>query len=129
MCGNASTTMIDELRDVLDHLVTIPDPSRCVFLVAGEEAVFCSGADLGYMKRLAGKGRRKAEDAKGSRKPLPTSSRTSDAGHRRGPGRRDRRAGAHVASDFVLAEDTAVSRPRKYFGIVPESSARISFAR
>ena len=116
-------TMIDELRDVLDHLATIPDPEQMrLLLVAGEGKVFCAGADLGYMKRLAGKSLEESfEDAKGLASlfyklaDFPTPVIAVVQGAAIGGG-----LGLIVASDYVLAEDTAVlATSEVLLGIVP----------
>jgi methylglutaconyl-CoA hydratase len=115
--------MIDELRDVLDHLATIPDPEQMrLLLVAGEGKVFCAGADLGYMKRLAGKSLEESfEDAKGLASlfyklaDFPTPVIAVVQGAAIGGG-----LGLIVASDYVLAEDTAVlATSEVLLGIVP----------
>jgi len=116
-------TMIDELRDVLDHLATIPDPEQMrLLLVAGEGRVFCAGADVGYMKRLAGKSLEESlEDAKGLASlfyklaDFPTPVIAVVQGAAIGGG-----LGLTVASDYVLAEDTAVlATSEVLLGIVP----------
>jgi methylglutaconyl-CoA hydratase len=116
-------TMISELRDVLDHLATIPDPEQMrLLLVAGEGKVFCAGADLGYMKRLAGKTLEESfEDAKGLASlfyklaDFPTPVIAVVQGAAIGGG-----LGLTVASDFVLAEETAVfATSEVLLGIVP----------
>ena len=116
-------TMIDELRDVLDHLATIPDPEQMrLLLVAGEGKVFCAGADLGYMKRLAGKSLEESfEEAKGLASlfyklaDFPTPVIAVVQGAAIGGG-----LGLTVASDYVLAEDTAVlATSEVLLGIVP----------
>jgi methylglutaconyl-CoA hydratase len=115
--------MIDELRDVLDHLATIPDPEQMrLLLVAGEGKVFCAGADLGYMKRLAGKSLEESfEDAKGLASlfyklaDFPTPVIAVVQGAAIGGG-----LGLTVASDYVLAEETAVfATSEVLLGIVP----------
>ena len=116
-------TMISELRDVLDHLATISDPEQMrLLLVAGEGKVFCAGADLGYMKRLAGKTLEESfEDAKGLASlfyklaDFPTPVIAVVQGAAIGGG-----LGLTVASDFVLAEETAVfATSEVLLGIVP----------
>ncbi len=116
-------TMVSELRDVLDHLATIPDPEQMrLLLVAGEGKVFCSGADVGYMKRLAGKTLEESlEDAKGLASlfyklaDFPTPVIAAVQGAAIGAG-----LGLTVASDFVLAEETAVfATSEVLLGIVP----------
>jgi methylglutaconyl-CoA hydratase len=116
-------TMIDELRDVLDHLATIPDPEQMrLLLVAGEGKVFCAGADLGYMKRLAGKSLEESfEDAKGLASlyyklaDFPTPVIAVVQGAAIGGG-----LGLTVCSDYVLAEDAAVlATSEVLLGIVP----------
>lgn len=50
-------TMIQELKDALAKLAAIPDPEEMRLLIlAGDGKVFSAGADLNYMKRLAGSG-------------------------------------------------------------------------
>jgi methylglutaconyl-CoA hydratase len=116
-------TMIDELRDVLDHLATIPDPEQMrLLLVAGEGKVFCSGADIAYMKRLGGKSLEESfEDAKGLASlyyklaDFPTPVIAVVQGAAIGGG-----LGLTVASDFVLAEESAVfATSEVLLGIVP----------
>ena len=116
-------TMLDELRDVLDHLATIPDPEQMrLLLVAGEGKVFCAGADLAYMKRLAGKSLEESfEEAKGLASlfyklaDFPTPVIAVVQGAAIGGG-----LGLTVASDYVLAEDTAVlATSEVLLGIVP----------
>jgi len=116
-------TMISELRDVLDHLATIPDPEQMrLLLVAGEGKVFCAGADIAYMKRLAGKTLEESfEDAKGLASlfyklaDFPTPVIAVVQGAAIGGG-----LGLTVASDFVLAEETAVfATSEVLLGIVP----------
>jgi methylglutaconyl-CoA hydratase len=116
-------TMIDELRDVLDHLATITDPEQMrLLLVAGEGKVFCAGADVAYMKRVAGKTLEESfEDAKGLARlfyklaDFPTPVIAVVQGAAIGGG-----LGLTVASDFVLAEETAVfATSEVLLGIVP----------
>jgi methylglutaconyl-CoA hydratase len=116
-------TAIHELRDVLDHLATIPDPEQMrLLLVAGEGKVFCAGADIGYMKRLGAKGFEESfEDAKGLASlfyklaDFPTPVLTVVQGAAIGAG-----LGLSVASDFVLAEEQAVfATSEVLLGIVP----------
>jgi len=116
-------TMIDELRDVLDHLATIPDPEQMrLLLVAGEGKVFCAGADLGYMKRLGAKSMEESfEDAKGLASlyyklaDFPTPVIAAVQGAAIGGG-----LGLTVASDYVLAEESAVfATSEVLLGIVP----------
>jgi len=116
-------TMISELRDVLDHLATISDPEQMrLLLVAGEGKVFCAGADIAYMKRLAGKTLEESfEDAKGLASlfyklaDFPTPVIAVVQGAAIGGG-----LGLTVASDFVLAEETAVfATSEVLLGIVP----------
>ena len=59
-------TMVEVLRDVLEHLAGIPDPQQMrLLLLEGDGKVFSAGADLGYMKRLAAKSEEESfEDAK-----------------------------------------------------------------
>lgn len=116
-------TAIDELRDVLDHLATIPDPEQMrLLLLAGEGKVFCSGADIGYMKRLAAKSLEESfEDAKRLASlfyklaDFPTPVITVVQGAAIGGG-----FGLTVASDYVLAEESAVfATSEVLLGIVP----------
>jgi methylglutaconyl-CoA hydratase len=116
-------TMISELRDVLDHLATISDPEQMrLLLLAGEGKVFCAGADLGYMKRVAAKSLEESlEDAKGLASlyyklaDFPTPVIAVVQGAAIGGG-----LGLTVASDFVLAEETAVfATSEVLLGIVP----------
>ncbi len=116
-------TMIDELKDVLDHLATLLDPEQMrLLLVAGEGKVFCAGADIGYMKRLAGKSLEESfEDAKGLASlfyklaDFPTPVIAVVQGAAIGGG-----LGLTVASDYVLAEETAVfATSEVLLGIVP----------
>lgn len=116
-------TAIDELRDVLDHLAGIPEPDQMRLLIlAGEGKVFCAGADLGYMKRLAGKTEEESyEDAqelaglfyKLADFPTPVVSVVQGAAIGGG-------LGLTVCSDYVLAEETAVfATSEVLLGIVP----------
>ncbi len=116
-------TMIDELRDVLDHLATLPDPEQMrLLLLAGEGKVFCAGADIGYMKRLGAKGLEESfEDAKGLASlfyklaDFPTPVVAVVQGAALGGG-----LGLTVCSDYVLAEETAVlATTEVLLGIVP----------
>jgi methylglutaconyl-CoA hydratase len=116
-------TMIDELRDVLDHLATLPDPEQMrLLLVAGEGKVFCAGADIAYMKRLGAKSLEESfEDAKGLASlyyklaDFPTPVIAVVQGAAIGGG-----LGLTVCCDFVLAEETAVlATSEVLLGIVP----------
>jgi methylglutaconyl-CoA hydratase len=116
-------TMIDELRDVLDHLATIPDPEQMrLLLLAGEGKVFCAGADIGYMKRVGAKSLEESiEDAKGLASlfyklaDFPTPVIAVVQGAAIGGG-----LGLTVCSDYVLAEETAVfATSEVLLGIVP----------
>jgi methylglutaconyl-CoA hydratase len=116
-------TTIHELRDVLDHLASIPDPEQMrLLLVAGEGKVFCSGADVGYMKRLGAKSAEESfEDAKGLASlfyklaDFPTPVVAVVQGAAIGGG-----LGLTVASDFVLADEGAVfATSEVLLGIVP----------
>jgi methylglutaconyl-CoA hydratase len=50
-------TMIQELKDALAKLAAIPDLEEMRLLIlTGEGKIFSAGADLNYMKRLAGSG-------------------------------------------------------------------------
>lgn len=116
-------TALDELRDVLDHLATIPDPEQMrLLLLAGEGKVFCAGADISYMKRLAAKSLEESfEDAKGFASlyykladfPTPVISVVQGAAIGGG-------LGLAVASDYVLAEESALfATSEVLLGIVP----------
>jgi methylglutaconyl-CoA hydratase len=116
-------TMLDELRDVLDHLATIPDSDQMrLLLLAGEGKVFCAGADIGYMKRVGAKGFEESiEDAKGLASvfykladfPAPVIAVVQGAAIGAG-------FGLAVCSDFVLAEEGAVfATSEVLLGIVP----------
>jgi methylglutaconyl-CoA hydratase len=116
-------TMMDELRDVLDHLSSIPDPEQMRLLVlAGDGKVFCAGADLSYMKRLASKSEEESfEDAKNLARlfykladfPAPVVADVHGAAIGGG-------LGLTVCSDYVLAEEGAVfSTSEVLLGIVP----------
>ncbi len=116
-------TTIHELRDVLDHLASIPDPEQMrLLLVAGEGKIFCSGADVGYMKRLGAKSVEESfEDAKGLASlfyklaDFPTPVVAVVQGAAIGGG-----LGLIVASDFVLADEAAVfATSEVLLGIVP----------
>jgi methylglutaconyl-CoA hydratase len=116
-------TMLDELGEVLDHLASIPDPEQMrLLLVAGEGKVFCAGADLGSMKRLAGKSLEESfEDARGLASlfyklaDFPTPVIAVVQGAAIGGG-----LGLAVAADFVLAEEKAVfATSEVLLGIVP----------
>jgi methylglutaconyl-CoA hydratase len=115
--------MLQELRDVLDHLATIPDPEQMrLLLLAGEGKVFCAGADVGYMKRQGAKGvEESVEDAKGLASvfykvadfPAPVVAVVQGAAIGAG-------FGLAVASDFVLAEESALfATSEVLLGIVP----------
>jgi methylglutaconyl-CoA hydratase len=116
-------TMMGELGDVLDHLAGIPDPEQMRLLVlAGEGKVFCAGADLSYMKRLAGKSREESlEDAKALSRlfykladfPSPVIAVVQGAAIGGG-------LGLTVCADYVLAEETALfATSEVLLGIVP----------
>lgn len=116
-------TMIAELGDVLDHLSGIPEPDQMrLLLLAGEGKVFCAGADLAYMKRLAGKSERESlEDAKSLARlfykladfPSPVIADVQGAAIGGG-------LGLTVCSDFVLADEGAVfATSEVLLGIVP----------
>jgi methylglutaconyl-CoA hydratase len=116
-------TMIAELGDVLDHLAGIPEPDQMrLLLLAGEGKVFCAGADLAYMKRLAGKSAEESlEDAKSLARlfykladfPSPVVADVQGAAIGGG-------LGLTVCSDFVLSEDGAVfATSEVLLGIVP----------
>lgn len=116
-------TMIEELRDVLDHLAGVPDPEQMRLLIlAGEGKVFSAGADLGYMKRLAGKSLKESlEDARRLADifyriadfPVPVLVVVQGAAIGGG-------LGLAVCSDFVLAEQSAVfATSEVLLGIVP----------
>ncbi len=116
-------TTIAELREVLDHLGTIPDPEQMrLLLIVGEGKVFCAGADIGYMKRLGAKSPEESfEDAKGLASlfyklaDFPTPVVAVVQGAAIGGG-----LGLTVCSDFVLAEETAVfATSEVLLGIVP----------
>lgn len=116
-------TMMDELRDVLDHLASIPETDQMRLLVlTGEGKVFCAGADISYMKRLAAKGEEESfEDAKNLARlfykladfPAPVVADVQGAAIGGG-------LGLTVASDYVLADEGAVfSTSEVLLGIVP----------
>jgi methylglutaconyl-CoA hydratase len=116
-------TAIVELRDVLDHLASIPDPEQMrLLLLAGEGKVFCAGADIGYMKRLAAKSLNESfEDAKGLASlfyklaDFPTPVVAVVQGAAIGGG-----MGLTVCCDYVLAEETAqFATSEVLLGIVP----------
>jgi methylglutaconyl-CoA hydratase len=116
-------TMINELRDVLDHLATLPDPEQMrLLLLAGEGKVFCAGADVGYMKRAGAKGFEESfEDAKALASlfyklaDFPTPVVAVVQGAAIGGG-----LGLTVCSDYVLAEEAAVlATSEVLLGIVP----------
>jgi methylglutaconyl-CoA hydratase len=116
-------TMINELRDVLDHLATLPDPEQMrLLLLAGEGKVFCAGADVGYMKRAGAKGFEESfEDAKALASlfyklaDFPTPVVAVVQGGAIGGG-----LGLTVCSDYVLAEEAAVlATSEVLLGIVP----------
>lgn len=116
-------TMMGELGDVVDHLASIPEPQQMRLLVlAGEGKVFCAGADLGYMKRLAQKSEEESlEDARSLARlfyklaDFPAPVVTVVQGAAIGGG-----LGLTVCSDFVLAEDTALlATSEVLLGIVP----------
>lgn len=116
-------TMIGELGDVLDHLAGIPEPDQMrLLLLSGEGKVFCAGADLAYMKRLAGKSEEESlEDAKSLARlfykladfPAPVIADVQGAAIGGG-------LGLTVCSDFVLASEGAVfATSEVLLGIVP----------
>ena len=116
-------TMIEELCDVLDHLSGVPDPEKMRLLIlAGEGKAFSAGADLGYMKRLAGKSLE--ESLLDARRLADIFYRIADfpvpvlavvQGAAIGGG-----LGLIVCSDFVLAEQSAVfATSEVLLGIVP----------
>ncbi|MGH9323400.1 MAG: enoyl-CoA hydratase-related protein [Vicinamibacteria bacterium] len=116
-------TMMVELRDVLDLLATIPEPDQMRLLIlAGEGKVFCAGADIGYMKRLAAKSKEESfEDAKDLASlfykladfPAPVIAVVQGAAIGGG-------LGLTVCADYVLAEETAVfATSEVLLGIVP----------
>ena len=55
--------MIGELTRALDTLPALPEPELRLLVLRGEGEVFCSGADLGYMR---------ARPARQSRRTAPT---------------------------------------------------------
>lgn len=116
-------TMIGELGDVLDHLSGIPDPDQMrLLLLSGEGKVFCAGADLAYMKRLATKSDEESlEDAKSLARlfykladfPSPVIADVQGAAIGGG-------LGLAVCSDFVLAGEGAIfATSEVLLGIVP----------
>jgi methylglutaconyl-CoA hydratase len=116
-------TMVAELGDVLDHLAGIPESDQMrLLLLAGEGKVFCAGADLTYMKRLAGKsGEESLADAKSLARlfyklaDFPTPVIADVQGAAIGGG-----LGLTVCSDFVLADEGAVfATSEVLLGIVP----------
>lgn len=116
-------TMIQELRDVLDHLAGVPDPAQMRLLIlAGEGSVFSAGADLGYMKRLASESLEESlEDARKLADifyriadfPVPVLAAVQGAAIGGG-------LGLAVCCDYVLAEGDAVfATSEVLLGIVP----------
>jgi methylglutaconyl-CoA hydratase len=116
-------TMLQELRDVLDHLAGVPDPAQMRLLIlAGEGKAFSAGADLGYMKRLANVNLEESlEDARRLADifyriadfPVPVLAVVQGAAIGGG-------LGLAVCSDFVLAERNAVfATSEVLLGIVP----------
>jgi len=116
-------TMMEELRDVLEHLASIPDPQQMrLLLVEGEGKVFSAGADLGYMKRIAAKSEAESvEDAKTLARlfyrlaDFPTPVIAVVQGAAIGGG-----LGLAVCADYVLAdEDAFFATTEVLLGIVP----------
>ncbi|HSF19825.1 MAG TPA: enoyl-CoA hydratase-related protein [Vicinamibacteria bacterium] len=116
-------TMMGELRDVLDHLASIPEPEQMRLLIlAGEGDVFCAGADLNTMKRLAGKSEAvNLEDARGLATlyykladfPAPVVAVVQGAAMGGG-------LGLTACADFVLSEtETIFATSEVLLGIVP----------
>ena len=104
-------TMIAELRDVLDHLASIPDPLQMRLLILeGKGKIFSAGADLGYMKRVAARGEAESvEDAKVLARlfyalaDFPTPVLAVVQGAAIGGG-----LGLAVCADYVVAEEQSV---------------------
>lgn len=115
--------MMEDLRDVLDHLASLPEPEHMrLLLVSGDGKVFSAGADLSYMKRLGAKSVEESlEDAKSLASlfyklaDFPTPVVAAVQGAAIGGG-----LGLAVCSDFVLAEEDALfATSEVLLGIVP----------
>lgn len=115
--------MMEDFRDVLDHLSSIPEPEQMrLLLVTGEGKIFSAGADLNYMKRLGAKTFEESlEDASGLARlfykladfPAPVVAAVQGAAIGGG-------LGLAVCSDFVLAEEDALfATSEVLLGIVP----------
>ena len=116
-------TMIQELKDVLAKLAAIPDPGEMRLLIlTGEGKIFSAGADLNYMKRLAGSGEAESlADAKSLAQlfydlaAFPTPVICAVRGAAIGGG-----MGLAVSTDYVFSEERATFATTEVrLGIVP----------
>jgi methylglutaconyl-CoA hydratase len=116
-------TMIAELKEVLRELVAISDPEEVrLLLLSGEGPVFCAGADVNYMTRLAASGESESlVDARALAQlfyalaAFPTPVICTVRGAAIGGG-----LGLAVCADFVLAEEKATFATTEVrLGIVP----------
>ena len=116
-------TMIQELKDALAKLAAIPDPEEMRLLIlAGDGRVFSAGADLNYMKRLAGSGEAESlADAKSLAQlfyglaAFPTPVICVVRGAAIGGG-----MGLAVSTDYVFSEERATFATTEVrLGIVP----------
>ena len=116
-------TMIQELKDTLAKLAAIPDPEQMRLLIlTGEGRVFSAGADLNYMKRLAGSGEAESlADAKSLAQlfyglaAFPTPVICAVRGAAIGGG-----MGLAVSTDYVFSEERATFATTEVrLGIVP----------
>jgi methylglutaconyl-CoA hydratase len=114
--------MIAELTQALDALSALPESELRLLVLRGEGEVFCSGADLGYMRAQAGQG---TESNRADAAKLPGVFRRLAAlpvpvvgvlrGAAMGGG-----LGLVACCDYVIAEDTAVvALPELRLGLVP----------
>lgn len=123
VCNAFNAPMIQEISRALAELAAIQDPAGLrVLLLEGEGAVFCSGADLAYMKEQgAASPERNVENARELGRmfvrlasfPAPVVAFVRGAAIGGG-------LGLTVCSDFVLAEPGAVfATPEVMLGLVP----------
>jgi methylglutaconyl-CoA hydratase len=116
-------TMIAELKEVLRELTAISNPEEVrLLLLSGEGPVFCAGADVNYMMRLAASGENEnVADARALAQlfyalaAFPTPVICAVRGAAMGGG-----LGLAVCADFVLAEEKATFATTEVrLGIVP----------
>ncbi len=114
--------MLAELTRALDTLAALPEAELRLLVLRGEGAVFCSGADLGYMRGQVGQGE-EANRADADKLPgvfrrlaaLPVPVLGVLRGAAMGGG-----LGLLACCDYVIAEDTAViALPELRLGLVP----------